>query len=128
MRSKTVVIIKYPLLIRTCEVKGGTAMYCPHCNVLVKSPRCPICGSKNLRAPSPDDYCYLAEKEQIWAGALSHIFSQNNIPFVTKSVLGAGLSAKIGPALERIRFYVPYAHYKAAKDLEREFFSADDAE
>lgn len=105
--------------------QGGITMYCPNCNVLFQDTRCPFCGSKNVREPMINDYCYLAEKDQIWAGALSDILLQNDIPFVTKNVLGAGLAAKMGPALERVRFYVPYSHYETAKSLEREFFSAE---
>lgn len=100
-------------------------MFCPHCNILTKDSKCAICGSKNVREPRKDDYCYLIEKETIWAKAMSDILSQNQIPFITKDVLGAGLAAKIGSALERTRFYVPYAFYQVAQDLEREFFSAD---
>lgn len=105
--------------------KGGSSMFCPHCNVIVNAPKCPVCGSGKIRAPQEDDYCYLTEKETIWAGALSDILTQNEVPFVTKNMLGAGLSAKMGPALERTRFYVPYSHYQLAQDLEREFFSSD---
>lgn len=105
--------------------KGGCPMFCPHCNIIVNAPKCPVCGSKNIRAPKDDDYCCLTEKETIWAGALSDILAQNEVPFVTKNVLGAGLSAKMGPALERTRFYVPYSYYALAQDLEKEFFSAD---
>jgi len=104
--------------------KGGTPMYCPNCNVLVNSSRCPACGSRKLRQPQADDYCCLAEKEVIWADALGDILKKNGIPFVTKNMLGAGLAAKIGPALERVRFYVPYSHYENAQALEQEFFSA----
>lgn len=100
-------------------------MFCPHCNILINAPKCPICGSKNVREPYEDDYCYLVEKDAIWSGAFSEILEQNQIPFVTKNVLGAGLTAKIGTALERIRFYVPYAHYQTAHNLEQEFFSTD---
>ncbi len=107
------------------QQKGGTTMYCPHCNVLVNGSRCPVCGSRELCNPLPNDYCFLTEKAQIWADALRDVLSQNRIPFLTKNVLGAGLSAKIGPALERILFYVPYAHYEAAQSLEQAFFSAE---
>lgn len=110
------------------QQEGGTTMYCPNCNVLVNGSRCPICSSKNIREPQPDDYCYLIEKDQIWAGALSDILTQNSIPFITKNVLGAGLAAKMGPALERTRFYVPHSHHESAKNIEREFFSAEFAE
>lgn len=108
--------------------KGGVTMYCPHCNVLTDSEKCPVCGSRDLRMPIGEDYCYLAEKETIWAGALSDLLTQNGIPYVTKNLLGAGLAAKMGPAMERVRFYVPYAHYRDARELEQEFFSRDAAE
>lgn len=103
--------------------KGGVTMYCPHCNVLTDRGKCPVCGSGRLRVPLGEDYCYLTEKETIWAGALSDLLAQNGIPYVTKNLLGAGLAAKMGPAMERVRFYVPYAHYQDARELEQEFFS-----
>lgn len=105
--------------------KGGTTMYCPNCNVLMKSTHCPICGSKDIREPHADDYCFLAEKELIWAGALADILKQNEIPYVTRNVLGAGLAARVGPAQERTRFYVPFADHATAQALEQEFFNAD---
>lgn len=109
----------------TKQHEGGSIMYCPNCNLLVKDPKCPICGSRQIRQPRSDDYCYLVEKESIWAGALSDLLTQNDIPFFTKNVLGAGLAAKMGQGAERTRFYVPYAHYENARALEQEFFSAD---
>lgn len=104
--------------------KGGISMYCPNCNVLSDSPRCPIC-SKSLRRPLAEDYCYLTEKETIWAAAFADILTDHQIPFVTKNTLGAGLAAKIGPALERTRFYIPYIDYNQAKLLEKEFFATE---
>lgn len=112
------------------RAREGERMFCSRCNLLVSAPNCAVCGSRKLREPRGDDYCYLTEKDAIWAGALSGLLRQNEIPFVTKEVLGAGLAAKIGPALERTRFYVPYACYPAARELEHEFFAApakDDA-
>ncbi len=103
--------------------KGGATMYCPHCNVLTDAAKCPVCGGRDLREPLGEDYCYLTEKETIWAGALSDLLTQNGIPYVTKNRLGGGLAAKMGPAMERVRFYVPYARYQDARELEQEFFS-----
>jgi len=100
-------------------------MYCPNCFLLVNDKKCPVCGSKNLREPVSDDYCFLVEKELIWASALEDLLNDNGIPFVTRNVLGAGLAAKIGPAMERKRFFVPYAHYSTAKALEEDFFSGE---
>lgn len=108
--------------------KAETAMYCPSCSLLTSSLRCPGCGSKNIRAPLGEDYCRLGEMDTIWKDALSDVLRQNGIPFVTRSVLGAGLAARIGPALEKIRFYVPYAYLEVAKTLQQGFFSAARAE
>lgn len=100
-------------------------MYCPNCCVLVNGTRCPVCGSKQVRESNNDDYCFLVEKELIWATALEDLLTDNGIPFVTRNALGAGLAAKIGPALERKRFFVPFQHYTRAKELEMEFFSVE---
>lgn len=100
-------------------------MYCPNCNRLTKNKKCPICGSRDLREPIPTDYCFLTDKELIWATALEDLLKDNDIPYVTKNTLGAGLAAKIGPALERKQFFVPYSHYSTAKALEEDFFSGE---
>ena len=100
-------------------------MYCSNCNLLTEDSRCPVCNSQYLREPKYDDYCFLLEKELLWARALEDLFRDNGIPFVTREVLGAGLTSKIGLAMERKRFYVPYGFYRAAKELEEEFFSSE---
>ncbi len=97
--------------------------YCPICKLLVEDQHCPLCGSKNLRAVNDDDYCFLTEKDSIWAGALSELLTQNKIPFIVKQLLGDGLATRIGPAQERIHFYVPYSFYHQAQEFEREFLS-----
>lgn len=103
------------------RLKGGAEMYCERCNLLVHGMACPVCGRKVEREPQADDYCYLTEKEAIWAGTLSEIFENNNIPYVTKNTLGAGMTAKLGAAMERVQFFVPYSRYKEAQELEQEF-------
>lgn len=100
-------------------------MYCPNCNVLIKGEHCPVCGNQNLREPRADDYCFLTEKELIWACVLEDILKQNDISYVTRNVLGAGLTTKVGSAQERIRFYVTFIHYAAAHNLEQDYFSAN---
>lgn len=112
----------------TAVPKGDATAYCPSCGLLTDGLRCPNCGSKNVRAPLGEDYCRLTEMDTIWKDALSDLLRQYGIPFVTKNVLGAGLAAKIGPALEKIRFYVPYAYLEIAKTLQQGFFSAARAE
>ena len=100
-------------------------MYCPNCNRLTDKKSCPICGSRDLREPIPADYCFLTDKELIWATALEDLLKDNGIQYVTKNMLGAGLAARIGPALERKQFFVLYSHYSTAKVLEEDFFSGE---
>lgn len=104
------------------EQQGGMVMYCLNCNVLLEGSRCTICGSREVRSPREEDFCYLTEKELVWANALEDIFRDHRIPFVTKNTQGAGLTAKMGQAMERVRFYVPYGHYEQARQMEAEFF------
>ena len=112
----------------TASPKPVATMYCSNCNLLTDSHRCPSCGSRNVRLPMREDYCRLAELDTIWKDALSDILTQHGIPFVTSHILGAGLAAKIGPALEKIRFYVPYSYWEMAKALHQSFFSTSHAE
>ena len=81
-------------------------MYCPHCRILTVNVRCPVCLSRAVREPERGDWCFLAEKEKPW-----------------DSVLGAGLSARLGSSFERVRVYVPWERYETARELERGFFS-----
>lgn len=55
-------------------------MYCPNCYLLVNDKKCPVCGSKNLREPVSDDYCFLVEKELIWASALEDLLMTTEYP------------------------------------------------
>lgn len=100
-------------------------LYCTRCSFLTEERTCPLCGGEDLRAPEDGDFCFLTERQALWAGLLADVLKQEGIPFVKESVQGAGLAAKIGPIAERIRFYVPYDRYAAAKELETAVFSAD---
>ena len=55
-------------------------------------------------------------------GTLSEVLENNGIPFVTKNVLGAGMTAKLGMGAEQVRFYVPYTFWEQAKKLEQDIF------
>ena len=109
------------------EAIGGNMMYCDRCCIVFPGSRCPQCGSKKVRNVEMRDYCFLAEKETIWAEALKDLLKENKISFVTRNALGAGLAAKMGPAMERVRFYVPYGSLGAAQALERGFFAEQDS-
>ena len=99
--------------------------YCPKCHVLVRNTRCPLCGRRWLEEPESEDYCFLTEKELVWAGVLEDCFRQNQILYLTESTLGAGLTAKAGSMFESIKFYVRYDDFHRAEALTEELFSSD---
>ena len=99
-------------------------MYCERCCMIFEEDRCPVCGSRNVRPPRPGDLCFLTERETIWAEMLEDVLKQNDIPCLTKNVLGAGLALKVGPMSERVRSYIPYLRLQNAKAIVDELFSA----
>lgn len=111
-------------LTRYEQEAASVERYCPNCHVLVRAPRCPICDRKWLEPPLPEDYCFLCEKDSVWAGVLEDCLRQNGIPCLTQNTLGAGLTSKMGTMLERTKFYVCYAHFRQAQALEEELFQA----
>ena len=92
-------------------------MYCEKCSLLSEGDRCPACGSRKVRPPKDDDYCYLTEKDAMWSGMLEDIFRQEGIPCMTRPVLGAGFAMKVGPLSEKSRFYIPFSHLQKAREL-----------
>ena len=100
--------------------------YCERCSVPFDGERCPVCGKKSARFAAPEDICFLTEKEQLWGGMLADVLRQENIPFIRKSVMGAGMALKAGPMLERVRFYVYYKQLTEAADIVEGLFSAAD--
>ena len=97
-------------------------MFCPRCSAITDEKRCPSCGNKALREAESFDYCYLTEKDPMWAGMLSDLLRQSGIQFITKDEFGAAMAAKFGRQMERTRFYVPFEHFEEAKALVAEFF------
>ena len=100
-------------------------MYCEGCSSLFEesSSKCPLCGSKKVRIPAPDDPCFLVEKDAIWGEVLADVLKQNNIPFYNKKLLGAGLEMNIGLAFERYKFYVPFSQVSQAQELVEALFT-----
>ena len=72
----------------------------------------------------PDNLCFLTEREAMWAEMLEDVLKQNDIPCLTKNVLGAGLALKVGLMSERVRFYIPYLYLPNAKAIADELFPA----
>ncbi len=75
--------------------------------------------------PQTEGMCLLTEQSPVWAGVLADVLTQNGIPFVKESSLGAGMALQAGPMLESFRFFVPRAQFDAAKDLSDSLFSGE---
>ena len=99
-------------------------MYCEKCNRIMEGDRCPVCKSRKIREPEANDPCYLTEQDYISSGILEDMLKQNDIPYLKKDVMGAGMAIKVGPMLERSRFYVPYEHLSNAQAILEYLFSA----
>ena len=88
--------------------------YCQKCYILCEGSVCPRCGNKFVRAPEPEDYVFLAEKEYPWCDMLETALKDNGIPVAAnEAVTGAWLTARMGPRFECHQIFVPY------KDLEQ---------
>ena len=99
-------------------------MYCERCNRLVYKEKCPGCGSRDLRMPGYDDFCFLTEPDALWVQALCDLLRENGVEYLTRNVQGAYWMAKMG-APRRIRFFVRYRDYRKARELNEAFFSAE---
>ena len=102
------------------------SMYCEKCSRIVEADRCPVCHSRKTREPEARDPCYLTERDYISSGMLEDVLNQNHIPYLKKDVMGAGMAIKVGPMLERSRFYVPFEKLGSATALMEDLFSAAD--
>ncbi|MBR4295539.1 MAG: hypothetical protein IKT56_01715 [Clostridia bacterium] len=74
-----------------------------------------------------NEYEFLVEKEEIWARMLMEVLEDNNIPFATKAVYGAGFVIRTG-IQECLKIYVPTEYFEKASELTQELFSEEDTE
>ena len=107
--------------------RRGMEMYCEKCSRVVDGDRCPVCKSRRVREPGAKDPCYLTEQDYISSGILEDMLKQGNIPYLKKDVMGAGMAIKVGPMLERSRFYVPYEQLGNARAVLEELFPPAEA-
>jgi len=56
---------------------------------------------------SSERWVFLAETGYPYSEMLSDLLRQHGIPYTAQGSLGAGMALKVGPCLERTRFYVP---------------------
>ena len=98
-------------------------MYCEKCCRIIEGDRCPVCKSRKVREPEPKDPCFLTEQDYVSSGILEDMLKQNDIPFLKKEVMGAGLAIKVGPMLDRSRFYVTWDRLQEALSVVDDLFS-----
>lgn len=98
-------------------------MYCEKCCRIIDTDRCPACGSRKVREPGPKDPCFLTELDYLSTGILEDILKQEGIPYLKKDVMGAGMAIRVGPMLERSRFYVSFDQWSRASAAAEELFS-----
>ncbi len=101
-------------------------MYCEKCCRIIDTRTCPFCKKSTVREPEPGDPCFLTEQDYLYSGILEDLLAQNNIPFLKKGVLGAGLSSYVGPVLDRSRFYVLYEALESAAAVAGELLSGSE--
>ena len=99
-------------------------MYCDQCNRIVHAEKCPGCGTRNLRLPRSEDFCFLTEPDPLWVRAMEDILTDNGVEYRTRRVNGTAMSIKTGVP-QRTRFFVRYRDFAQARELEQAFFSAD---
>lgn len=90
--------------------------YCESCRLAAEGEVCPVCGDDLLRPVHGKDYCFLAEKEEMWAKMLQELLRNNHIPAALLPTLGAVVSLKSGQMV-RYQVFVPYASLEQAKAL-----------
>lgn len=91
--------------------------FCEKCNAVHATTECPECRTRGLRPVEDDDFCFLTEREVMWADMLRAALADVDIESAYRPVFGAALSISMGKALERHQIYVPYDCYDAAIDV-----------
>lgn len=100
-------------------------LYCKKCKLLCYDSECVNCGNKKLLEPKENDAVYLITNNYIWSSEIEGILAKNNIPYLKKGLLGAGITSKIGQAKERYEFFVPFGAYEKSKELLFKYFEDD---
>ena len=103
-------------------------MYCEKCCRIFDGNHCPHCKKSKVREPELSDPCFLTEEDYISSTILEDLLKQDSIPFLKKDVMGAGMAIKVGPMLDRSRFYVPFSVLEKARLVAEELAAAPQEE
>ena len=98
--------------------------YCENCHLLCEWPVCGYCGTRPLREPRADDYCFLSSRNEPWAQMLTELLQEERIAVVTRPVpqRGDGYSGERSAYTE---LFVPFPELERAKELERALLTSE---
>ena len=103
--------------------------YCEKCHILFEVSPCPRCGYRHVRPPKEDDYVFLAEKEYPWSEVLEGALKDAGIAVATNdAVVGAWITARLGPRFERSQLFVPHGALKQAEEIMAQLFNEENFE
>lgn len=93
--------------------------YCLKCQTLNSEKICPLCGSKKLREPMPDDPVLLITVDESKAETIESAFKDHGLPYEKRICgLDGPSSAPVGgSAYTNKNVFVPYEKLEAAREL-----------
>lgn len=98
--------------------------YCENCHLLCEWPVCGYCGTRPLREPRADDYCFLSSRNEPWAQMLEELLKEERIPVVSRPVSRRGFGYS-GERSAYTELFVPYRELEHAKELERALMTSE---
>ncbi len=99
--------------------------YCEKCHTLCEVGSCSDCGNAT-REVKDEDFCFLAETEELSAKMLADALRQENIPVVSVPQKGAGFSLVVIFTKDTYKIFVPFDRLAQAQQIYSEMFGADD--
>lgn len=103
----------------------GKMNYCEHCRALCEENTCQNC-KRHTREVKNEDFCLLAETEELTAKMLTDALQQENIPVVCVPQKGVGFSLVVVFSKDTYKVFVPYDRLTQAQEIYSEMFGADD--
>ena len=75
------------------------------------------CAERRFREAAANDPVYLTTQDSTWSAAVEDVLTQHDIPCLKRAALGPAITAQIGHAMEKYRFFVPFGAFEKAKEL-----------
>ena len=96
--------------------------YCEKCNSLSNLKYCTACGNKKIREVNPDDFCVLAECEEMYGNMFKDALHEKGIKCVLMP-FGDGVRSKFALSLGKYKVYVPYKFYDSSVEILNSIFN-----